>query len=485
MASLLLQTLQNSTNSRTLAVDLTDATSDEALDMWFDEVAQLDAELAAANSAEEECVDNWNNYCNKVSEFEQHATNPAYARELASPFTAAVAGAYLAEGTGTPAGEEITLQGDSTQEITLQVFKRARDTLKRMVLWFVKLYNKITRKIYVWFQKHIGFVARAKKKNDSLRDRIGKMQGQVIDERKVELNGWATSLQIGGQLVGGVSDLVTGLGALTDVVTRYSEYLSAGAKNAEKMPIAITDIDGAGVAKFNEANKSATDTTYTTLTADAEFKKYKDVMEGMRDENNRAYSKLCSNINASPVSGDTRFTVGVENSTVKCLKTLGLLGNMNVFNVSTGDITTMSLAAAATAIRGRGLYVAEYKHDLKKTKNEGKLDTADLGSCETVISSLDQMLDEMGAIMNGDDMYAVRKQIDLANTNYEKKIKEFNSLEFTSNVRGILSVLAANITTARRTYTDTPMKLARLCRGTINAGQRYVSASLSNHKKAA
>lgn len=477
MARLLAALQSESARRQYVQISEADAIDDDCIDQWYDEVSLLETGIESALDGADELTEKWELHEEKIGEV-LSLDQSKFSDEQFS----ALAGAYLDAGleSGDETDTGVSLQSADRDEVTLQVFKRARDTLKRMVQWFVKLYQKITRKIYKWFQKHVGFVARAKRKNDKLRNRMEKMQGWTLDEKKVDVNGWATALQVGGVLKTSASDIVSEIGELASIVTQYGEYLTSMSKVSEKLPEAIADVDGTGVEKFNEANKSASDVTYGALKADAEFSKFNTIVTNMRNvDNTAANQKICRNLTARPENGDTRH---LKNATVSCMKNKGLIGNMNLFRV-TSAFDGKSLSDAATAIRSTGFFLLEYKQDMKKTKNDGKIDTADLSQCEGIVTSIDQLLDEMGILMNGDEMYRVRQDLDKANDNYQKKIKEFNKLEFTSNVRGILSVLAAEVTQSRRVFTDTPMKLARLARGTVNAGQRYVSASLSNHKK--
>lgn len=478
MARLLAALQSESARRQYVQISEADAIDDDCIDQWYDEVSLLETGIESALDGADELTEKWELHEEKIGEV-LSLDQSKFSDEQFS----ALAGAYLDAGleSGDETDTGVSLQSADREEVTLQVFKRARDTLKRMVQWFVKLYQKITRKIYKWFQKHVGFVARAKRKNDKLRKRMEKMQGWTLDEKKVDVNGWATALQIGTVLQTSASDITNGISAVTEVVTKYSEYLSAIAKQTEKMPEAIADMDGTSVEKFSE-NKVATEITYGAILGADEFKKYATVISGINIAASKAQTAINALLRGSIESGDTRLSPG-DGTTVTCLQQKGLLGNMNLFNVSAIPSTSLTPSDAATKLRKTGYHLLEYKHDLRKTKNDGKVDTADLSQCESVVTSIDVLLDEMGVIMNGDEMYQVRKDLDKANDNYEKKIKEFNKLEFTSAVRGILSLLAADITHSRRTFTDTPMKLARLARGTVNAGQRYVSASLSNHKK--
>lgn len=340
--------------------------------------------------------------------------------------------------------------------------RKIRDTVKKVIDWFIAQYQRIKKIVVDFFQKYFGSIERLQKQVLAIKTKAGEMSEYTIDAKTVDIGDFVQPFYRRGQQVTAVSTLVEGIDDYTKVVGAYNKGVVVGLdKVIQEFVKGVKEID------FDAEKIDVT-------------KIKTDLMERHDTMQTKAFTGL---LKPYTISADPRF----PNQTVQYTKN-GLLGNRDLFLTSSAtQADTATLAGRAAAINASDIRLMNYKWEKKQrdktSEKSGKFNTLTTQEIGNLLGSVETCLDEVYQLARGDERVGSLTNLDEAFSQYEKLKTSLSGDDFTPELRQTLQFVGNQLTKFRRQLMDVPLNFCNDTRTVCAAMARLSSASLSNHKK--
>lgn len=340
--------------------------------------------------------------------------------------------------------------------------RKIRDTVKKVIDWFIAQYQRIKKIVVDFFQKYFGSIERLQKQVLAIKTKAGEMSEYTIDAKTVDIGDFVQPFYRRGQQVTSVATLAEGIDDYTKVVGAYNKGVVVGLdKVIQEFVKGVKEIDFD--AEKIDVSKIKTD-----------------LMEKHDSMQTKAFTGL---LKPYTISADPRF----PNQTVQYTKN-GLLGNRDLFLTSSAtQADTATLAGRAAAINASDIRLMNYKWEKKQrdktSEKSGKFNTLTTQEIGNLLGSVETCLDEVYQLARGDDRVGSLTNLDEAFSQYEKLKSSLSGDDFTPELRQTLQFVGNQLTKFRRQLMDVPLNFCNDTRTVCAAMARLSSASLSNHKK--
>ena len=357
-----------------------------------------------------------------------------------------------------PALESFSL--DKKEDIGLEVFKRAKDSVMKLIAWFVKQYQALVVNIKEFFKAHFSQLGRIQatiaKQREVLTVRDG--NGYEMADADFEAGGWANVIQINTK-VANLGSLVSGLNDYASISSAYQNSVFTGLDKC------ITEFDSS-IKKIKVEDGKDIDLS--------------GVVNNNLDKHQSLVQKEFGNLIKQAVNNaDPRFK-SVE---AKMFSKDGLLGNWNLYRIQPSK-NPESMAEKARAILQNDIVLRNIKWKLGDAKNDAKLPTLTLAECGEVLNAADGALNSIAGLSQNKAADSAIANLDKAFDNFDKMKSQLKSKEFTTELRQYLQMIGNQLTAFRKQVMDTPRSLSIAGTASINAATRWTGKSISNHKKA-
>lgn len=438
------------------------AYDDHAAETANQEMSELLVELNQANAELELGMAEMNRYCDTLDYLGKFKPETPTERALANALA-------MSGGSRLDSPDEINamfagLESASADDVGLErrYVRKIRDTVKKVVDWFIAQYERIRKIVTDFFQKYFGSFERLRRQVEAIATKAGEMTGYEIETRTVEIGDFIQPFYRRGRQVTSLSDLTKGVGDYAAVVGAYNDAVIGGVDKVINEFVAgmkTIDVNGDKV----DMSKLKTD---------------------LMDRHDAMVQKAFKPL-VVPYSNatDPRF----PNQSVMVTK-VGLLGNRDLFITSiAGENNRDTIAGRAAAINASDIRLMNWKPERKKgdvnyTK-DGKfntLTTAEVGDfASTIMGCMDQVIN----LARSEDRQKFATNLDNAYSQFQKMKGEMSREDFTPELRQSLQMVGSQLTKFRRVLMDIPLNVCNDSRTICAAMVRLCSASLSNHKK--
>ena len=432
-------TLQN--NETTAELDMAMAMDSSELELSQLESNELETEIAFLQEDEGELKNEFTAFINACDDIATIAKfDPTFSE---SKGAIAAAEALINTSAGV---ESVTLQAGTSANITLQLGEAVKDGIKRMIDWFVKIYHKVTRAIFKFFQKNLGFIASKTRKIAKLRARIEKMNDYIIDPNQKKFDVASTMGYIHDGNICTTPALYNAALENTSVITNAISKVIKGLKpNVKDLPSLVNDLDLEASDNVATVNGSATELNaeLTTQFAPADFGN-------------------TSNGEATALEG---FTIHRASRKMLGHKTL-----FSKFQVGHASSVRYFLAPSTVAFPTAG----------KKTE----VDTFQASNCVETLDITSRILTNMTELMNGDSLYDIRKSLDKAVEATKKLSTRAGKSEDASAAHLTASAVTDLVDCVKANTITLSMHMVVQARSNVVGALATVSKSLSCHIKA-
>ena len=347
------------------------------------------------------------------------------------------------------------------EQIALEVFKRAKDSVVKLIQWFVDQFKAIKKAVVEFFKTHFSQMGRLQKRITAQQDQL-KERGDgnyEISENKVKVSNWANAVQLDGKIVS-QSSLVQGLGSYKEIGDAYLSAVYSG------MDKCVSEFDGAFKKVKVEEGKEVDLSGMVTSNLDKQKK--------LIDQH---FGKL---VNVKVAQNDYRFS-SVD---VKQYHKEGLLGNVNLFRTNPKK-TPETHAERNRAILEHDIRLLKLKPNMGDAKNDGEVDTLTFDQCSEVLSMADETLNVLAGLGQGADFDKANKNLDSAFESFDKLKGQLRTKDFTPDLRAYLQFIGNQLTAFRRQLLDTPRSILVAGTASVNAAVYWTGRSINNHKKSA
>lgn len=357
-----------------------------------------------------------------------------------------------------PALESFSL--DKREDIGLEVFKRAKDSVMKLIAWFVKQYQALVANVKEFFKTHFSQLGRIQKTITKQREALTERAKDQyeISEAGFEAGGWANAIQINSKVVN-ANELVNGLSDYASLSDAYQKSVYSGLDKC------ITEFD-ASIKKIKvEDGKEIDLSTIVNNNLDKH--------QALVDKEFGILIKL------TVPTADPRF----KSVQAKMFSKEGLLGNWNLYRIQP-EKNPETQAEKARAILQNDIVLRNIKWKLGDAKNDAKLATLDFSMCAEVLNAADAALNSIAGLSQNKAAETAIANLDKAFDNFDKMKGQLKSKEFTTELRQYLQMIGNQLTSFRKQVMDTPRSIAIAATASINAATRWTGKSISNHKKA-
>lgn len=340
--------------------------------------------------------------------------------------------------------------------------RKIRDTVKKVIDWFIAQYQRIKKIVVDFFNKYFGSIERLQKQVEAIKTKAGEMSDYSIDASTVDIGDFVQPFYRRGKQVTSVSDLITGVDDYTSIVAAYNEGVIP---NLDKV---VTEFSN-GIKTIDvEADK-------------VDLSKIKTDMMDKHDElQGKAFKKILTQYTNAQ---DPRFPNQNVMSTKK-----GLLGNRDLFVTSiAGENNRSTLAGRAAAINASDIRLMNWKPEKKNrdkvSEKSGKFTTLTTQDVGNLLSAVEGCLEQVYVLARGEDRQKCLSNLDDGFSQYEKLKSGMSREQFSPELRQTLQMVGNQLTKFRRLLMDVPLNFCNDSRTVCAAMARLASTSLSSHKK--
>lgn len=357
---------------------------------------------------------------------------------------------------GVEAQENIAaIESDANGSIANEVFKSARENIKKFIDWIVKRFQAMTKQVKAFFLKYMGTIERIQKDATKKGEKLSEMGTYTLKEKgdKVDISGYATTLMREDKVIKGSSDITTGVQQLGTIIGAYSKNL-LNAKVSKAVKTLAADVKK---MKGEEFDGSVTP-SMTAVAGEIE-----DALTKLERE---------AGIKAT-VTGDKRFGRQIVKSVAK-----GLLGNSNIFVARAQDNVEEGAKLNLAAVRF--MHYQDTKAKTKVTKAE--LPTAAVSELTAIVEACQENLAALYDLVRGGEREAYLADVEGLYEAVKGIEKAVGGDNYTMQVRSSISKIESCANRLSEIGQTVVLSIAAQDRAVVSAALRYVGSAMSNYE---
>lgn len=351
--------------------------------------------------------------------------------------------------------DQPAIEADEAGSIAVEVFKSARENIKKFLAWIVSKYETIKKRVSDFFKKYLGSIERLERSVQKYGEKLSEMSDWVLKEKadKVDFLGYATSLSRLGKPVKDLAEVKSGVEEMTAVTNGYAKHVIG--RDAAK------EVDQ--FAKDVKAMKSE-DFDGSVLPSAA----------AMMHATHQRFDKLSSELKAVAVTGDSRF----GRSKVRGLKS-GLLANANIF-IS----TPVAQAEEANAINLGSIRVMSFSDSTKKDQpKKAEMKIASISELEQLNNSIVAGLASLKDLVRGQQREVFNDNVGKIYTAVKGMEKAIGDENYTAEVRSSISKVDSAANRLNELGQSSILSLSSVARTSYAAADRLVRSHAANYEK--